>query len=49
MNDCIHRWLYICNVHLPLWLGTLFVYACARNAFHFSFFFSFFFGGGLKC
>lgn len=44
MNDCIHRWLYICNIHLPLWLGTVFVCVCmcVRNAFHFfSLFFSF--------
>lgn len=18
MNDCIHKWLYICNIHLPM-------------------------------
>lgn len=49
MNDCIHRWLYICNIHLPLWSGTVFVCVCVCNAFHFFFFpqnFSFFLESG---
>lgn len=43
MNDCIHRWLYICNIHLPPWLGTVFVCVSVQCFSFFFFFFSYFF------